>query len=366
MIPVRRGRSVVIANAVGWGNFGDDLLAVTAADLFRSDPRVRGLSLLSGPHRAFESFDRSTFVDWNHRLSAGYRLVRAGAVVIAGGGLLTDYLHRPYLRASKLCAATGGRIVVSSVGVFGERPSEALVECLQYLASEAAHFTVRDRSSADLVARITGLTPPIVPDLAFGLSVPSIDDAVGRDIGVCVRPWWFPRNSVDARARMERMVRVLARHLRRALEAAPPGARIRLIPFHIATEDDDRPLLLRLKTLLGEAAELCEPESAGDAIRAVRRCRVLLGMRLHSLIVAALLGVPSVAIAYDPKIDGMMAALGRQGAVIPLEQVERVDISDLLITALSESRTDLTERVALLRGRAADERAAILAAALER
>jgi polysaccharide pyruvyl transferase WcaK-like protein len=49
------------------------------------------------------------------------------------------------------------------------------------------------------------------------------------------------------------------------------------------------------------------------------RCRLTLGVRLHSLIMAAAVGCPIVAINYAPKVAGFMGLLGAEADMLDLE-----------------------------------------------
>jgi polysaccharide pyruvyl transferase WcaK-like protein len=262
---------------------------------------------------------------WNGRLRLAANVASASAVIIGGGGLLNDRIdafYRPYSRVAMLCARTRGRVIVTSVGVYTQNETRPFVTALNRLVRTARHFTVRDIESADVTERLTGWRPTVVPDLAFSLPVQSRPDSKPTYIGVSVRPWWHipPVGAVDP-ARYDEFLRRLAVGLVAARDRMAPGARFLLIPFQTSTIDDDRPVLARLAELL-DCCEVARVSDVGGAIRAIGRCRAIVGMRLHSLILATLLGIPTVALDYDPKVAGLMSTLKRTDFVASIEEVD--------------------------------------------
>lgn len=65
------------------------------------------------------------------------------------------------------------------------------------------------------------------------------------------------------------------------------------------------------------------------AIRLIGGFDLLVGMRLHALVFAALVGVPMVGVSYDPKIDGFLAQMG----LTPAGSVVELKAEDILIRA---------------------------------
>jgi polysaccharide pyruvyl transferase WcaK-like protein len=55
------------------------------------------------------------------------------------------------------------------------------------------------------------------------------------------------------------------------------------------------------------------PEGLGvdEMARLVQSCDLVVGMRMHSIVLATLSGVPSVALDYDPKVAELMKRIGR-------------------------------------------------------
>jgi polysaccharide pyruvyl transferase WcaK-like protein len=59
-------------------------------------------------------------------------------------------------------------------------------------------------------------------------------------------------------------------------------------------------------------AEVLSPDATlAEQLAAIGSSRVVLGMRLHALILAAAAGVPAVAVSYDPKVDAFAEQVGQ-------------------------------------------------------
>jgi polysaccharide pyruvyl transferase WcaK-like protein len=81
--------------------------------------------------------------------------------------------------------------------------------------------------------------------------------------------------------------------------------------------------------------------------RIIASSRLVLGMRLHSIVFAALERIPFVGIVYDPKIENMLRLLGRPEPYLYVDNMNVDDIRNRLDRALEDEdrfRDDL-ERV---------------------
>jgi polysaccharide pyruvyl transferase WcaK-like protein len=81
---------------------------------------------------------------------------------------------------------------------------------------------------------------------------------------------------------------------------------------------------------------------AREMLALVGGCQMVIGMRLHALIFAALCRLPLVAISYDPKVDGLLAQLG----VRPAADLRRAE-GERLAQAIGEA---WREREGICRG----------------
>ena len=90
----------------------------------------------------------------------------------------------------------------------------------------------------------------------------------------------------------------------------------------------------RIASLIGERAYVPENKlSIREAIGVVGKAKINVAMRLHSMIYSVSKGVKTVALRYDPKIDGFMEYVGLDG-VIDVEKVTKENLEDMLNMAL--------------------------------
>lgn len=80
-----------------------------------------------------------------------------------------------------------------------------------------------------------------------------------------------------------------------------------LIPFHF---EQDAKCILQLKDCLGdEAYYVTEKQLIDEMLSIIGNLDLLVGVRLHSLIYAAVCNVPMIGISYDPKIDAFLESI---------------------------------------------------------
>lgn len=117
----------------------------------------------------------------------------------------------------------------------------------------------------------------------------------GKIAALALRPWRTLQ--VAAAARLVRLLRQAA-------------YRPVLLPFHLG---EDERLAEQINAELAaqgdEPAEVWHCATPAEARAAVGRADLLLGMRLHSLIMAAAQGVPAAAFSYDPKVEALAKML---------------------------------------------------------
>jgi polysaccharide pyruvyl transferase WcaK-like protein len=93
------------------------------------------------------------------------------------------------------------------------------------------------------------------------------------------------------------------------------GYEVVFIPMHRVPPDDDIREIRAIMGLMrrGEPKFVGADMLPGEVMAVLGHMRLVLGMRLHSLILAVAQGVPFVGVDYDPKIKGFMELAGVEG-----------------------------------------------------
>ncbi|MEB3349051.1 MAG: polysaccharide pyruvyl transferase CsaB [Cyanobacteriota bacterium] len=231
-------------------------------------------------------------------------LGRCDALVLGGGSLLQDstsFASLLYYAALIAAARLRGLPVLlwaQGLGPLRRRRSRLLV---RWLLPMVQGITWRDAASARMAAQ-WGIRAPVGSDPVWSLpAIASTSDGRGP-IVLC----WRDSHQLDAR-RWRQLLEALG------LLVARNGVEVIWLPFH---RDQDSGLLQRLQAQDLVPADLaahsreCALASPHDCQTLFGKASLVLAMRLHGLILAALSGPACVALSYDPKVSAAADALG--------------------------------------------------------
>jgi polysaccharide pyruvyl transferase CsaB len=298
-------------------------------------------------------------------------LHRADLVVIGGGGLFQDLYNLypvPFFTATTLLAKLLCRRVMFYALGIGPLHGK-WTRWLTRLAAEAADLiTTRDSESAVLLRELgVKREITITADSVFLLSPASSElaahilGAAGcRDrrlcIGVSVHtllPWRINRK------------RALAVALDRLVDEM--GAQVVFIPF--GCYDDrwarfrpsrpvDRIASEEMAALMArEATVLTGHYTPQELMAVIGQMDLMLSMRFHGLVMATVMGVPSIALTYrrEVKLRNFMRRLGQENNVLEVETVSPDELLDRirrLLVGQEQLRIDLRQRAERLRQQA--------------
>ncbi len=342
---------IVVSGYYGFANTGDEAIL---ASLVEHLGRIGELVVLSAnPSQTtlahgVRAIGRTDVVAISRELSG------AALFVSGGGGLLQDTTGLksvPYY-ATLLKAAQWRGVPTMLLGA-GVGPLRAVFS-RAVAASAVRHCrvcAVRDDFSADLLrqlgvsARSLAVTadPALVlspaPDEALDAKLAAADlDLSIPTIGVAIRPWptWYERQFKSFSATLAQVARSV-------------GAQILVIPFQRPhderiTQELFDCLQFRPGDHLPATRLWTQPLAPREMRTLLSRCHLVVGMRLHALILAAAGAVPFMGVSYDPKV----ASFGQRFDMPIAPGVEDLEDTSYLFGVLMqlwERREDLAERM---------------------
>ncbi len=388
-------KRLLLSGYYGYGNAGDEAVLAGLVTGFRTARPAGEMEMvaLSGSPSETRAAHGIAAAD-RYRPAALLAEIRRADLVLSGGGsLLQDVTSAHgifyYLGVVRLAQMLGKKtmFIAQGVGPLKLARSRRLVKSV---ANRLNAVTVRDPDSARLL-REAGVTRPsieVTADPALLLEVPegphprplphqngrgeserngphlsalsdsplplagegpgvaaafgpgaaasSAGPGAGSGVfGVALRPWGG-REGVAA-------------HVADACASVLSGRRALLLPMQ---PESDKPVAEQFArqwhqgSQAGNRVTLCSTEKGLMPLLAnIAACDLMIGMRLHALILAAAAGVPSVALSYDPKVDAFMQGSGQGDAVYDLGQSD----PDVLQSLLRRVWAERAERGVLLR-----------------
>jgi polysaccharide pyruvyl transferase CsaB len=318
----RRGAKVVILGWYGHGNMGDEAILECMLASIRSACDSPSFVVLSKNPSETEKLHKVRSIKRGRRLSHRIRrfwsIANADLFILGGGGLLSNYGSSElsvlsWLGPLDLANRLGVATMTYGIGVAGEW-TDAGADVMKRVLGRVDAVCVRDEGSLDNLLKL-GVTGGILtadpavllPEVRSFRPAPSRVKSSPR-VSVFLRHWYVSSDSVPDEAAWQRLKEELARCLDSLVSER--SASVRFVPMRVTNAtDDDREVareVLNLMVNKGSVEVVEIAPSFPELLATVDDSDLLIGMRLHSLIVAATLGVPAIGINYHPKVLGFM------------------------------------------------------------
>jgi polysaccharide pyruvyl transferase CsaB len=303
---------VVVSGYYGFGNAGDELILAALCRALAGHE----VTVLSADPAATRREHGVGAIARTDLAGIARAVARCDLLVSGGGGLLQDATGPGsipyYLGVIVLGRLLRRPVMVYAQGIGPLRRGWARA-ALRLLRGVQA-VTVRDAESAELLQRagvrhaevtadaVLALPRPVRgPDLAPELAAAGV--APGETlVAVAPRPYGGP----EFAARLARAADLVACRL---------GARVVLVPMQ---PQEDLAFCERIAAAMRQPAATLRDVPALRYPAVFAHFHLVVGMRLHALILAALCRVPCVGLSYDPKIEAFAHSLGGAAAVLGL------------------------------------------------
>ncbi|MBI4497799.1 MAG: polysaccharide pyruvyl transferase family protein [Chloroflexi bacterium] len=366
--------TILICGGDSWKNRGDAaILAGTVAGLRERLPGARLLVASDRPARTLAQEDVEVVSRRrpDHLVAA---LRQADLMLWGGGQLLQNASSKPFLVAQLALVQTAHLLGTPVMGFAqGVGPVQGAVsrEAARRVVQGVQVFTVRDAPSAAALRGLSvGRLPVQVtadPALLLTPSPPARAASLLARTGVqrpfvafALRRWghyaggWLPVGVMARRgawpAQHERWFDGVLTDLARAADFVVErwGAEVLFVPMCPGGDQQDDLVAAAVRSRMAHAADahlLNVDLSPSDLAAVLGAAEAVVGIRMHPLILAALSGVPGIALSYQGKGAAFLERLGLGRYALPIEEFRAADLIARL-ESLWRERAALRETVA--------------------
>ena len=324
---------LVLSGYYGYGNAGDEALLAGMLQLLRGERDDLDITVLSGDPRATERLHGVRSVH-RARPTALSAIRGSDGLISGGGGLLQDRTSaRPVLYyggITQLARWAGRPYVVYAQGL-GPIRRRINRRIAALVLERAAYVSLRDEASAGL-ARALGVARPIdvVPDPALALAAPAGER--GERLVVAVRG--RDLTPADLAAIRDALGRLAADHP--------------IVAISMHGRDDHAASTAVVEGIPN--AEVAPADATfSELLRIAGTAALVIGVRLHALVFAAVAGVPAVAVSYDPKVEAFARLAGQPVAGHVGARLDSARIVSAARASLAQDLAAYAARVARMR-----------------
>ncbi|MBN6186611.1 polysaccharide pyruvyl transferase CsaB [Aneurinibacillus sp. BA2021] len=309
---------ILISGYYGFDNAGDDtVLYGIISSLTKHIPGVELAVLSNTPAETQTLFGIPAYNRW--RMGSIITQLQQSDLLVMGGGSLLQDATSPrsviyYLGIVMIAKMLGKPVIFYAQGI-GPITSTISKQLIRRIVNRVDVITVRDeQSGADLQSFGVHKAPIYVTaDPAITINPSQVDITFGQSIIQKYKPGTTkPIMAISVRAwkQEQHYKSVIARF---ADEALRRGWEVFFLPMQ--NPADLAPSLDIVEQMTESGAVVIEEKMNFKQIFSfIGASQFVLGMRLHSVILAAVMGIPFAGISYDPKMDRFVQRLGMTSA----------------------------------------------------
>lgn len=305
---------VLLSGYYGFDNAGDEAVLYAIVQALRAEKPDIDITVLSNqPEQTSEQFGVNSVNRWGK--IALLKAVKNCDVFISGGGsLLQDVTSKNgilyYLGLIKLAQVMKKKVMIyaQGIGPVHNGRNRALV---RKILNKVNVITVRDlESRMELMQMGVYREIMVCADPVLGIPADEVDVKIGKTLlekggvenytrpilMVAARSW---QNSGDL---FEEIAAFCD-------DAVQNGWQIVFLPFHYPEDIETGKMIVAKMQHVQDVTVLQENYTPLETMHILKNADMILGMRLHSLIMGATLQKPMIALSYDPKVNSFMQLL---------------------------------------------------------
>lgn len=349
---------IVISGYYGFNNIGDESILKAVVDNLRERIDDIDITVLSqNPASTEEKFGVKA-VERMKPSRIIKSIAKSDLLISGGGSLLQDVTSRKsilyYLAVIWIALFFGKKVFIYSQGI-GPVNSTFNRRLMIWTLKKVNYIVVRDEGSREFLLEY-GLSDDkmlVTADPVIRIKKPGLEagrrilsraefnfDSDTPMIGVAVKGNIKDRDFLDE----------ICDGINRLIEKY--NARIVLIPFHFS---EDMPITEEIQRRVGGnitcIKEKCLTE---EMLSIIGNMDILIGVRLHSLIHAAIMEVPMIGISYDPKVNSFMKSMDLKamctvydfkGEYLPEEYEKVMQNKDIMLAKIRKRKAVLVDKL---------------------
>lgn len=325
-------KSIVISGYYGFDNIGDEAVLYAIVSALRTQMKDVHITVLSNtPQKTKALYQVEAINRW--QMKEVRQAIKKCDVLISGGGsLLQDVTSSKtipyYLFIVKMAQLYKKKVVFYSQGI--GPVNKPWSKCMmKAVCNKVDHIFVREQVSKKTLEGLGVNKVPVTVaiDPVLGLTCKEeIKEKIAKKlegektVGIYLRPWQ------NDEAVVESLVSTVK-------ELTEKGYTVYGVPMYYK---EDLEIANKLSQKTGGKLKVIDHELSIEETIAYTACfEWVIGMRLHSLIMAAAVGTPMIALSYDPKVTDFTKEIGVAYCVdvktIDTEQVQQ-NVHQLLDT----------------------------------
>ncbi|MGE5702267.1 MAG: polysaccharide pyruvyl transferase CsaB [Clostridia bacterium] len=345
---------ILISGYYGFNNAGDDVVLYGIISSLRQEQPHIELSVLSNqPERSAQLFGIPAYNRWSP--STIVRELKRCDLLVMGGGTLMQDVTSPrsvlyYLGIVTMAKLLGKPVVFYAQG-FGPILTSLSRNLIKHVVNRVDVITVRDYESGEdfKACGITKAPLYVTADPALTIH----PDDIPTEPGMALLSSLFTDLSRPLVAFSARNWKQEENFKQAVADAADTfvskGWNVLFLPMHYPSDIAPSKEIISMMKVPG-AKLLEEPVTFHEIMSVLKLSRYVIGMRLHSLILACMLKIPFIGISYDPKIDRFVerAGMPSAGHIRDLDSQELIRLIEERLNNLEEEQRCISERSAIL------------------
>lgn len=320
---------ILLSGYYGFDNAGDDAVLFAIVQALREIiPDVDITVLSNQPEKTAQQFGVKAVDRWG-KTSLPKAIKDCDVLISGGGSLLQDVTSKNgilyYLGVIKLAQMMRKKVIVyaQGIGPVNEPRNRALVA---KILNKVQAITVRDFDSRrELMEMGVYREIMVAVDPVLGISADSIDETQGLQLLRGAEAGYIDgKKMLMVAARNWKHSDRFFKEIAESCDAmAEQGWQVVFVPFHYPEDvEAGRNIASLMKR---DAVVLSGNYSPQETMAVLKNADLIMGMRLHSLIMGAALLKPMVGLSYDPKVTSFMQLL-RQPDCYPVDSVEAAQL----------------------------------------